>query len=158
MVFTDHKQKNLIWDVLCLTSNWKKITGWRTWARDCLYQRHTQYRCRSISRLGYDPSVNQTAESYFMTKVNKNSKSSQRQNWTVVSNIMVQTKSSHQQTWRLKSCVYKPQKRGWIIPFEDKKIPLKRDSKSTNISEIKIYCKNMQKHQKRICIFNLLKT
>ncbi len=39
----------------------------------------------AISRLGYDPSVNQTAESYFMTKVNKNSKSSQRQNRTAVS-------------------------------------------------------------------------
>ncbi len=66
-------QKNLIWDVLCLTSNWK-VTAWRTWAQDCLYQRHTQYRWRSISRLEYDPSVNQTAESYFMTKVNKKSK------------------------------------------------------------------------------------
>ncbi len=30
----------------------------------------------AISRLEYDPSVNQTAEIYFMTKVNKNSKSS----------------------------------------------------------------------------------
>ncbi len=29
------------------------------------------------------------------------SKSSQRQNWTAVSNTMAQTKSSHQQTWRL---------------------------------------------------------
>jgi hypothetical protein len=28
----------------------------------------------AISRLGYDPSVNQTAKSYFMTQVNKNSK------------------------------------------------------------------------------------
>jgi hypothetical protein len=39
----------------------------------------------AISWLEYDPSVNQTAESYFMTKVNKNSKCSQRQNWTTVS-------------------------------------------------------------------------
>jgi hypothetical protein len=44
-----------------------------------------------ISRLGYDPSVNQTAESYFTKKVNKNSKSSPRQNWMAVSNTMVQT-------------------------------------------------------------------
>ncbi len=28
---------NLLWDVLCLTSNWK-VTAWRTWAQDCLYQ------------------------------------------------------------------------------------------------------------------------
>ena len=52
----------------------------------------------AISRLGYDPSVKQTAESYFTNKVNKNSKRSQSQNWTAVSNTMVQTKSSHQQT------------------------------------------------------------
>jgi hypothetical protein len=45
------------------------------------------------------------------------------------------------------------------IPSEDEIYPLKRDSKSTKQrSTIKIYCKNMQKHQKRICVFNLLKT
>jgi hypothetical protein len=38
----------------------------------------------SISRLEYDASVNQAAESYFMIKV-KNSKCSQRQNWMTVS-------------------------------------------------------------------------
>jgi hypothetical protein len=42
-------------------------------------------------RLWYDPSVTRIAESYFTLKVNKNSKSSQRQNWMAVSNIMVQT-------------------------------------------------------------------
>ncbi len=49
----------------------------RTWARDCLYQRHTQDHCRSISRLNYDPSVIQTAESYLTTKVNKKQKQSE---------------------------------------------------------------------------------
>jgi hypothetical protein len=39
----------------------------------------------AISWLGYDPSVNQTAESYFMTKVNKSSKRTQRQSWMAVS-------------------------------------------------------------------------
>jgi hypothetical protein len=72
--------------------------GLKNMGPDCLYQRHTQYCCRSISQLWFDPSVNQTAESYFTAKVNKKSKSSQRQNWMAVSNIMVQTKSSHQQT------------------------------------------------------------
>ncbi len=38
----------------------------------------------TISWLEYDPSVNQTAESYYMTKV-KNSKCNQRQNWMAVS-------------------------------------------------------------------------
>jgi hypothetical protein len=39
----------------------------------------------AISRLEYDLSVNQIAESYFMTKFNKNSKCSQRQIWMAVS-------------------------------------------------------------------------
>ncbi len=38
----------------------------------------------AISQLEHDPSVNQTAESYHMTKV-RNSKHSQRQNWMAVS-------------------------------------------------------------------------
>jgi hypothetical protein len=39
----------------------------------------------AISRLEYEPSVNQTPESYFMMKVNKSSKCIQRQNWMAVS-------------------------------------------------------------------------
>jgi hypothetical protein len=39
----------------------------------------------AISRLEYDPSVNQTAESYLMTKVKGNSRSVQRQTWLAVS-------------------------------------------------------------------------
>jgi hypothetical protein len=38
----------------------------------------------AVLRLEYDPSVNQTAESFYMTKV-RNSKSRQRQNWMTVS-------------------------------------------------------------------------
>ncbi len=34
--------------------------------------------------LEYDPSVYHTAESYFVTKVNKSSKCSQRQNWMAI--------------------------------------------------------------------------
>jgi hypothetical protein len=49
----------------------------RTWAHDYLYQKHTQDRCRSIAWLKYDPSVNQTAESYLTTKVNKKQKQSE---------------------------------------------------------------------------------
>jgi hypothetical protein len=37
----------------------------------------------AVSQLEYDPSVNQTAESFSMTKV-RNSKSRQRQNWMTV--------------------------------------------------------------------------
>jgi hypothetical protein len=39
----------------------------------------------TISRLGYDPSINQTAENYHLTKVKKrSSKRSQRQSWMTV--------------------------------------------------------------------------
>jgi hypothetical protein len=40
----------------------------------------------TISRIEYDPSINQTAENYHMTKVKKrSSKCSQRQSWMTVS-------------------------------------------------------------------------
>ena len=39
----------------------------------------------AISQLEYDPSVNQTAESYLITKVKGNSRRVQRQNWLAVS-------------------------------------------------------------------------
>ena len=39
--------------------------------------RHTEDRCRAISRLKYDPSVNGTAKSYFTTIVNKKQKQSE---------------------------------------------------------------------------------
>ncbi len=39
--------------------------------------RHTQDHCRSISRLKYDLSVNQTAKSYLATIVNKKQKQSE---------------------------------------------------------------------------------
>jgi hypothetical protein len=39
----------------------------------------------AISQLEYDPSVNQTAESYLMMKVKGNSRSIQRQNWLAFS-------------------------------------------------------------------------
>jgi hypothetical protein len=51
-------------------------------ARNCLYQGYVHKTIAdAISRLEYDPTVNQTAESYFMTKIIKNSKCSQRHNW-----------------------------------------------------------------------------
>ncbi len=45
----------------------------------------------------YDPSVNQTAEHYFTTKSQQEVKSSQRQNWMAVSNIMVQNVATRKQ-------------------------------------------------------------
>jgi hypothetical protein len=61
-----------------------EVTAERVWAQDCLYQRHTKTIADAISWLDNDLSVNQTAESYFMTKV-KSAKCCQRQNWMVVS-------------------------------------------------------------------------
>jgi hypothetical protein len=67
-----------------------------------------------------------------MTKVNKHSKSSQRQNWTAVSNIMVQTKKGHQRHEDLDLVFTNHRKEDGIYPLRTKKYPLTRDSKSTN--------------------------
>ncbi len=66
-------------------------------AQDNLHQRHIHKTdADAIAWLEYDPIVNQTAESYLMTKVNKNSKCSQRQAGNSIK-TMVQTMSKHQQ-------------------------------------------------------------
>jgi hypothetical protein len=106
-------------------------------------QRHTHTVADAISRLGYDPIVNQTAESYFMTKVNKKSNSSQRQNWTAVSNKMVQTKSRHQRHEDCNLVFTNHRKEDELYPMRIKN-PLKKDSKSTKQrSKIKDLYKNM---------------
>ncbi len=84
--FTDHN--NLMRDVLGLTLD--QVHQWRLLLEEygpkivyikCIHNTIAD----AISRLEYDPSVNPTAESYFMTKV-KSSKPSQRQNWMAVLN------------------------------------------------------------------------
>jgi hypothetical protein len=72
----------------------------------------------------YDPSVNQTAESYFTAKVNKKSKAVRDKKWMAVSNIMVQTvvTSKHE------DCNLMFTNHG----KEDGIYPLKRDSKAQN--------------------------
>jgi hypothetical protein len=85
-VFTDHK--NLMRDALGLTSD--QVYQWRLLLEE--YEPKIVYIkgihntvADAISRLEYDPSVNQTADSYLMTKVTGNSRSIQRQNWLAVS-------------------------------------------------------------------------
>jgi hypothetical protein len=71
-VFTDHKQKNLTQDVQGVTATQLQLRLQleKYLAQECLYQRHKhETNANAIARLEYDPSVNQTAESYFMTKV-----------------------------------------------------------------------------------------
>jgi hypothetical protein len=84
-VFTDHA--NLMRDALGLT--WDRVYPWRLLLEEygpkIVYIKGIHNTVAdTISWLEYDPSVNQTAESYYMTKV-KNSKSRQRQNWMTVS-------------------------------------------------------------------------
>ncbi len=80
-VFTDHN--NLMRDALGLTLD--QVYWWRLLLEE--YGPKIDYAkgihitiADEISWLEYDPSVYQTAESYFMTKV-KSSKRSQRQTW-----------------------------------------------------------------------------
>jgi hypothetical protein len=102
----------------------------------------------AISQLGYDPSVNQTAEGYFTTKVNKNSKAVRdKTGWQSQiqwGKLKVVT-NKHED---LISCLQTTEG-GWNIPSKDKEYPLKRDSKSTKQgSIIKDLYKNMRKNQK----------
>jgi hypothetical protein len=84
-VYTDHT--NHISDALGMTSD--HVYQWRLFLEE--YRPKIVYiKCihntiaNTISWLEYDPSVNQIAEKYHMTKV-RNSKCSQRQNWMIVS-------------------------------------------------------------------------
>jgi hypothetical protein len=85
-VFTDHK--NLMRDALGLTLD--QVYRWRLLLEEygpkIVYIKGIHNTVAdAISRLEYDPGVNQTAESYLMTKVKGNSRSIQRQNWLAVS-------------------------------------------------------------------------
>ena len=85
-VFTDHA--NLMRDALGSTLD--RVYQWRLLLEEygpkIVYIKGIHNTIAdAILQLEYDPNVNQTAESYFMTKVNKNSKCSQRQKWMAVS-------------------------------------------------------------------------
>ncbi len=76
-MFTDHKQKKLIQDVIGLTSDWmyQLRLSLEEYGPKIVYIKGIHNTIAdAILQLEYDPNVNQTAESYFMTKVNKNSK------------------------------------------------------------------------------------
>jgi hypothetical protein len=71
-MFTNHTKKNLTQDVLGVSANQKqlRLQLGKYFARDCLYQRHVhKTNADATARLEHHPSVDQTAESYFMTKV-----------------------------------------------------------------------------------------
>jgi hypothetical protein len=86
-VFTDHA--NLIRDALGMTSD--RVYQWRLLLEE--YKPKIVYIkgvhntvADAISWLEYDPSINQRAENYHMTKVKKrSSKRSQRKSWMTVS-------------------------------------------------------------------------
>ncbi len=66
-------------------------------AQDCLYQRHIHKTdADAIAWLEYDSSVNGTAESYFMMKVNKNSNTVRDKTGNSLKTL-VQTISKHPQ-------------------------------------------------------------
>ncbi len=84
-VYTDHA--NLVRDAIGMTSD--HVYQWRLLLEE--YRPKIVYIkgihntvANAISRLEYDPSVNQTAENYYMTKV-RSFQSSRRQNWMTVS-------------------------------------------------------------------------
>jgi hypothetical protein len=88
-VYTDHA--NLIRDALGMTLDY--VYQWRLLLEEygpkIVYIKGIHNTVAdAISRLEYDPSINQTAENYHLTKVRRrSSKCSQRQSWMTVSNI-----------------------------------------------------------------------
>jgi hypothetical protein len=83
-VFSDHT--NFMRDALVLTLD--RVYQWRLLLEECgpkiVYIKGIHNTVAdAVLQLEYDLSVNQTAESYHMTKV-RNSKSHQRQNWMTV--------------------------------------------------------------------------
>jgi hypothetical protein len=97
-MFTDHA--NLIRDALGMTSD--HVYQWRLLLEEygpkIVYIKGIHNTAAdTISRLEYDPSVNQIAENYYLMKV-KSFKSRQRQNWMTVSKTLVQSRNRHLQT------------------------------------------------------------
>jgi hypothetical protein len=88
-VFTDHTY--CMRDALGLTLD--RVNQWRllleAYMPKIVYMKGIHNTVAdAVSRLEYDYSVNQTAESFYMTKV-RNSKRRQRLNWMTVSKIGV---------------------------------------------------------------------
>jgi hypothetical protein len=84
-VFTDHV--NIMRDALGLTSD--RVYRWRLLLKEygpkiVFIKGIHNTVADAVLRCEDDPSINPTAESFYMAKV-KNSKSSQRQNWMMVS-------------------------------------------------------------------------
>ncbi len=85
-VFTDHK--NLMRDAQGLTSGrvYQSRLQLEEYGPKIVYIKGIHNTIAdAFSQLEYDPSVNQTSESYFMTKVSKSSKCAQRQNLMAIS-------------------------------------------------------------------------
>ncbi len=107
----------------------------------------------AISRLEYDPRVNQTAENYHLTKV-RSFQSSQRQNWMTVSkhwcNLNIDT--------------HKPKDLNFVFAIhgeEEEICPLTTmeiAEAQRKDQELKVYYKKSARMPKRICVSTLLRT
>jgi hypothetical protein len=149
-VFTDHA--NLMRDALGLTLD--RVYQWRLFLEE--YEPKIVYFkgihntiADAISQLEYDPSVNQTAQSYYMTKV-KNSNSHQRQNWMTVSKnwckLDIDLNTDKHEDWNLVFANHEE---------EDKMYPLTTieiAEAQRKDQELKVYFKkNTKMPQKDIC-------
>jgi hypothetical protein len=84
-VFTDQKKHERCSRHKVELSVQVEASAGRLWALGLSIKSIQNTVADAILRLEYDPSVNQTPESYFMMKFNKNLKCSQRQKWMAVS-------------------------------------------------------------------------
>ena len=139
-MFTDHKQK-ISYEMFYA----QPLIGWRLRLKEhrpkiIFIKGIHNTIAYAISRLGYDPSVNQTAESYFTMKVNKKSKV-----------VRDRTGRQSQMQW-CKLNVFTSKREDFNLMFtingkEDGIYPLKRDSKAQKKDQRSIVttCKNTYK-------------
>jgi hypothetical protein len=152
-VFTDHA--NLIRDALGLTSD--RVYQWRLLLEE--YRPKIVYIkgihntiADTVSRLEYDPSVNQTAESFHMTKV-RNRKSYQKQSWMTVSKNWCQldidsdnldSYTDKHDDWNLVFAHHKEEDKIYPLTLTEMADVQRKDQ------ELKVYFKKNAKCHKRI--------
>ncbi len=152
-VFTDHA--NLMRDALGLTSD--RVYRWRLLLEEygpkIVYIKGIHNTVAdTVSRLEHDPSINQTAEGFHMTKV-RNKISRQKQNWmTVLKNWCeldidsdnLDSYTNKHDDWNLVFAHHKEEDKIYPLTLTEIADAQRKDQ------ELKVYFKKTKKYHKRI--------
>ncbi len=118
-MYTDHA--NLIRDDLGMTLN--QVYQWRLLLEEygpkIIYIKGIHNTVvDTISRLEYDPSINQQLSVTTWRKPRKELKTQSETKLDDSLKTLVQSRNRHWQTWRFKLCICKSQRRGWLTTIE----------------------------------------